>query len=363
MTFKDILYYKIWNYVLKNGMVLLGKSDPPPSPDYTGAAKETAAGNLEAARVAAQANRVNQYTPQGSLVYTQTGKDSFDQAGYDNAMKSYNTSLANYHPTNSQTGYNPLGWLNGGSNTPTASTAPTAPTRDQFTTKANPDQWNATTTLSPVEQQKLDQNNNLSLGLLGTAQKGLNGVDEALSKGFDFNALPKAQVDAGQTAQDAIMARLNPQFAQSEEALRTRLVNQGVRPGSQAWDNEFRNFNSGKNDAYSQAALNGIGVGQQARQQALQEQEFGRTEGLNMVNALRTGNQVQNPTFTNVPQQATTAGADILGATNAKYQNQLANVNAQNAASGGLFGGLAGIAGTALGGPLGGAAGKYFFGG
>jgi len=47
-----------------------GKQDAPPAPDYTGAANATAAGNLEAARAAAAANRVNQYGPNGSLVYT-----------------------------------------------------------------------------------------------------------------------------------------------------------------------------------------------------------------------------------------------------------------------------------------------------
>lgn len=287
-------------------------SSPPPAPDYAAAATATAAGNLDAARSASAANRVNQYTPYGNLTYTQTPTKSIDSKAYQSAYDA---------------------WTAGGKtgNEPSAN--------DYMS--YNPDAgWTSTQTLSAAEQSKLDQNNKLSNSLLATAQKGLDGVDSMLTNGFDFNALPKSQVDAGQTGQDAIMARLNPQFAQSEEALRTRLVNQGVRAGSQAWDNEFRNFNSGKNDAYSQAALQGIGVGQQARQQALQEQEFGRTEGLNMVNALRTGNQVTNPTFSNVPQQATTAGADLLGAANAQYSNAVSSNNAQNAASGGLFGGL-----------------------
>ena len=46
-----------------------GGSAPPP-PDYTGAAQATAAGNLEAARATAAANRTNQITPYGSLIYT-----------------------------------------------------------------------------------------------------------------------------------------------------------------------------------------------------------------------------------------------------------------------------------------------------
>ena len=262
-----------------------GKRKAPKAPDYTGAANATAAGNLDAARVAAKANRVSQYTPYGNLVYSQDGGDQ--------------------------------------------------------------DVWKATQTLSPVEQAKLDANNKLENSLLGTAQLGLGGVNDALSKGFNWDALPASQINAGQTAQDAIMSRLNPKYAQDEETLRTRLTNQGVRAGSQAWDREFTNFNQGKNDAFIQAGLHGIDVGNRSRQQAIQEQEFGRTEGLNMVNSLRTGNQVNQPNFVNTPQQATTAGADILGAQQGMYQAQVGANNAQNANSAGLFGGLMNMGGTA----------------
>lgn len=44
---------------------------PPPAPDYVGAARETAAADLEAARYQTTANRVDQYTPWGSLTYKQ----------------------------------------------------------------------------------------------------------------------------------------------------------------------------------------------------------------------------------------------------------------------------------------------------
>ncbi len=357
---------RAFNKVLK-AMTLEGggKGDAPDAPDYTAAANATAQGNLEAARVAAKANRVSQYTPYGNLVYEQVGKSGFDQSGYDSALQNYQQQLSAYNAPQQTSPFAGSSGLLGiiGNRPQQNRVAPVAPDRNAFVTNADPDVWQATQTLSPAEQAKLDKNNNLALGLLDTAQLGLTGVNESLKKGFDFNALPAAQINAGQTAQDAIMARLNPQFAQSEESLRTRLINQGVRPGSQAWDNEFRNFSQGKNDAYSQAALQGIDVGQRARTQALQEQEFGRTEGLNIINALRTGNQVQSPNFINAPQQATTAGADLLGAAQAGYQGQLGAYNAQQAGSAGLFGGLATLGGAALGGPMGGSLAAGFFGG
>lgn len=327
-----------------------GKGKTPKAPDYTAAAQATAQGNLEAARVAAAANRVSQYTPYGNLVYERTGQDGFDQSGWESANNSYQQQLAARQNSQSTAtrGFNGVGGINGKNRNAVETPMPLAPDRNRFVIASDPDSWKATQTLSPAEQQKLDKNNALSIGLLDTAQKGLSGVDDALTKGFNWDALPQAQVNAGQTAQDAIMARLNPQFEQRDNALRTRLINQGVRPGTEAWDNEFRNFGQERNDANSQAALHGIDVGNKARSQAIQEQAFGRTEGLNMVNALRTGNQVQNPNFVNTPQQATTAGADLLGAANAQYQGQLGAYNAQQAGSNGFLGGLGSLAGAGV---------------
>ena len=56
----------------------MGKSaSAPPAPDYVGAAKETASGNLDAARANIAANRVSQYTPYGALEYEVSGEDKF----------------------------------------------------------------------------------------------------------------------------------------------------------------------------------------------------------------------------------------------------------------------------------------------
>ena len=53
-----------------------GGGGAPATPDYTGAANQTAANNLKAAQAAIAANRVNQITPYGSLNYSETGTDS-----------------------------------------------------------------------------------------------------------------------------------------------------------------------------------------------------------------------------------------------------------------------------------------------
>jgi hypothetical protein len=53
----------------------MGKQSAPATPDYAGAAKETAAGNLDNARLTTKANRVNYYTPDGNLTYKQDPND------------------------------------------------------------------------------------------------------------------------------------------------------------------------------------------------------------------------------------------------------------------------------------------------
>ena len=101
------------------------------------------------------------------------------------------------------------------------------------------------------------------------------------------------------------------------------------------------------------------------RQAALQEQLALRSQPLNEIAAIMGGAQVQMPQF-QAYQGADVAAAPIFGATQAagnfaqqNYQNQMAGYNAQM----GLLGNVAGMAGTALGGPLGGAIGKGLFGG
>lgn len=286
MTFNDIFHRIVWRYVTGMGIVLCGKDSPDP-PDYAGAAQATAAGNADAARIAASANRVNQYTPWGNLVFSDLGDD----------------------------------------------------------------RWRADTVLSPEQQQQLDAQNELQLGLLNTAGSGLQYANNVLSKpGVDLAGLPQLAVNAGQTAQDAIMSRLDPKFAASEDQLRTRLANQGIGQGTDTYNSELNTFNQGKNDAYTQAALQGMGIGNQSRQQAFQEQSYNQMQPINLINALRTGTQVGTPQFQNVAQQATTAGPDLLGAANAQYGANLGASNARNAGIGNFMGGLFSLGSGALSG-------------
>jgi len=268
----------------------MGKSaSAPPAPDYTAAAKETASGNLDAARAATAANRVNQYTPYGSLEYQVSGEDKFG---------------------------NPM--------------------------------WKATQSLAPEQQQLLDYQNQASLGLGKLTQKGLGYVNTMLDTPFDTSKLPTTGFNPSQSYQDAYMQRLAPQIAQGREALNTQLANSGIPVGSEAYKRAMQAQGMKENDLLASVTTAGFGVGDTARKSALQEQAYLRNEPLNTLNAVRSGAQVQGPSFVNSAQQANTAGPDILGATQMGYNANLAASNAQNAANNQMTQGLFSLGGAAL---------------
>jgi hypothetical protein len=268
-----------------------GKAKAPPAPDTIGAAKETAAGNLEAARATAAANRTNQVTPYGSLTYSANpGTDA-----YGNTL------------------------------------------------------YTATQTLSPEQQKIYEQESQLNEGLMSTANKGLDYANEVLSKpGVDTSKLPSYGINPSETYSDAIMRRLAPQIAQESEMSDAQLANQGIAPGTKAYENAKRQLAMSQNDRQLGAITSGMNVGLGANQQAFQQEAYNQMQPINVINALRSGSQVQGPNFANTPNQAATAGADILGATNAQYANQVAATNAQNAASGGFMSGLMGLGGAGI---------------
>ena len=268
----------------------MGKSaSTPAAPDYTAAAKETAAGNLQAAQTAAAANRVNQITPYGNLNYAESGKDS----------------------------------------------------------QGNPT-WTATTSLSPAQQQLLDIQNQTSIGMGNLQNQGLGYVQEMINKPFDTSQLAQTGINPGENYSDAMMRQLEPQIQQDRASLDAKLANQGIMQGSEAYNNAMRQQGLREAQLRDQAIVGGMQTGLQANQQGFNQQGYIRNEPINTLNAIRSGSQVTNPTFQSVPQQATTAGADILGATQAGYNAQLAASNAQNAANNSFTSGLMGLAGAGI---------------
>jgi len=296
----------------------MGKSSAPPAPDYTGAAEKTAAGDLKMAQYATAANRPTEITPYGTKSWTNDRQ--FDQSGYDAAVKAA-------MGTPDQIGYNT------GYNDSSEYTIPGTPAKevDRYSFYG-PDNWTSTISLDPMVQDTLNKQFGLSNQYADIAGIGLDKARSTLEDPtLDMSGIPDRAINQGQTAQQAIMARLGPEFMQQEEALRTRLANQGVGTGSEAFGNDFRQFNQKRNDAEMQAALQGINLDNQNRSSAIQEQAYLQDRPLNLINALRTGAQVQNPQFGGFSTQGTTRGPDYSGAAGNLYQADINSTNVDNA--------------------------------
>jgi len=255
----------------------------PAAPDYTAAARETAAGNLDAARAATAANRVNQVTPYGNLDYSISGTDPYG------------------NPT-----------------------------------------WTAKTSLSDIGQQLLNNQNQTSLGLGSTINSALGRVQSTMGQEFNPN-LPQVGINAGEQYQDAYMRRLQPQIEQGREALDVKLANAGIPVGSEAYKRAQMAQSQRENDLLLGATTQGFGTGLSANQQAYNQAMTNYNMPLNTLSALRSGSQVQNPTFVNSAQQATTGGADILGAAQMGYNAQMGDFNSKVAQQANFNQGLMGL--------------------
>jgi hypothetical protein len=103
-----------------------------------------------------------------------------------------------------------------------------------------------------------------------------------------------------------------------------------------------------ENDLLLGATTQGFGVGSQANQQAFNQEMTKYNMPLNTLSALRSGSQVQNPSFVNSAAQANTSGADILGAAQMGYNAQMGDFNAKQAAQQNFNQGLMGLAGAGI---------------
>jgi len=289
---------------------LFGKApSAPAAPDYAGAAVAQGAANKETAVAQARLNNPNIYSPYGNQTVTWGTPDA--------------TGVA--QPTINQT-------------------------------------------LTPEAQRALTAQQNLQANLATLGGQSYGTAFDVMSKPFDYrgqvqtslntSGVAKMPVNAGTTGQEAIMSRLEPSLAQNRVSTETQLVNQGLRPGTEAYDNAINLLSQQENDQRTQAVLQGLGLdisaNTQGYNQALQSGQFANTAQqqalaqaiqqrqmpLNEVNALVEGSQIQNPQF-GAYQGSNVALAPIANATTLQGQfdqntyNQ--NVGSYNQQLAGLY--------------------------
>lgn len=184
-----------------------------------------------------------------------------------------------------------------------------------------------TTSYTPEQQAIFDANQGAQTNLANLAQQQSGFLQDYLAKPFEYT-----NQDAENWAFDLASQRLTPQIEQQRAALETQLANQGVTPGSRAWNAAMTQSNQAQNDAYNQLALNG-------RQMGFNEALTTRNQPINEISALLSGSQVSNPAAqSQAMPQVGVGGTDVAGIINSGYQNQLQASQSGGNALGGLFG-------------------------
>ena len=266
-------------------------SSPPPAPDYTGAAQATSQGSVQAAIANALLNRWNTKTPLGTQKWTPNGTTSVPgvggQPGFD---------LPNYEQS---------------------------------------------VEMTPEGQNLYNKQMGLSTGLLNLGQNSLDQTTASLSRPQDMGSVQ----DIADQSYAAQTSRLDPQWEQRAGMNENKLQNQGLRPGMEAYDNAMRDFNYGRNDAYTQARL----AAQSTMPQTYQLDVAQRMQPLTELNAIRSGAQPQMPQFQPVAAAGGAQGPNYLGASQAQNQYNMGLYNSQVGQQNSMMGGLMNIGGAVLG--------------
>lgn len=194
-------------------------------------------------------------------------------------------------------------------------------------------QFTATQTLSPDQQTLLDQQTALQKQALGGIAPGvLNNVQNAVNTPLTDNTTLR------NNAYDALTARSTQDLGTQLDQQKTQLANQGIAPGSTAYNNAILPFTRAITDASNQATINAGTIAQQdlSTQQTIRNQPL---QDYSTLLGLSGG--PTNPTFTNTPQTQTQS-PDMESPLISQYQS---NTAANAATTGGLFG----LGGTVLG--------------
>lgn len=191
--------------------------------------------------------------------------------------------------------------------------------------------WSATQSLNPQFQGSL---NNLAQNVGQTTQSAFNPTN-----------LPNMGINPNESYSDAIMRRLQPQIDQQTKMSDAQLANQGIVPGTEAYTNAKRVLGQQQNDLLTSAQIGGIGVGQQANQQAFNQQLQTYNNPLQQLGAF---NQATQANYVNPYTQAAVAGPDYLGATSTSNANAIAAQNAKNAQTAAAQSGLYSLGSAAL---------------
>lgn len=276
----------------------MGKSSSAPAaPDPTATAAAQGAANKDTAVAQAELNAVNQNTPYGSLTYSSTPN-------------------------------------------------PNDPSLPQYT---------ATTTLSPAQQQLLDTTQGAQQGAANSATNYVNTILNNSSNSNPYGGVTPLNTDytqMGQQATNDLQSLEQPTIDHNNEMFNSQLANQGIVPGSDAYNYAQLTNSNSNNNLTTQNALAGMQEEQALASQNLSENQAGiqnvnteQSTPINQLSALLSSSQVANPNYVSTPNEAVGAN-NVSGDIYNSYNGQLNAYNTQQASQNGLTSGLFGLGGT-----------------
>lgn len=357
-----------------------GKGSAPPPPDYTGAAQAQAQSSAETTNMANYANRPSMNTPFGSQSWT-------TEAVID-------------------------------------------PATGQPVTK-----WTQNTTLAPQAQRALDSQMAMQQGRSDIANSLMPQAQSAVTTPIDYNSFSKPgeapklsefnsledapQLNTNfqqntptydkayvQDLQNQALDYMRPDQEHQQNMLASKLANQGITAGSEAYETAMRQMNDQQardkyqalNTAMSQGSqmynnqlagnaqnMQALNFGNQAmsqqqgldqnvmqfnntnlqnqfsqqqnlanyqnqlRQQQISEAQMRQLQPLNNINALLTGQQVGMPQMPSFNANQAAQPVNYLGAAQAQGNYNMQNQQMQNASQSSTIGGIGSLLGTAAG--------------
>ncbi len=190
--------------------------------------------------------------------------------------------------------------------------------------------YTATTQYTPEQQALFNQQQQFDGKFNDIALRQTDNIGDMLSKPFDYS--PGEHEAWASDLYEKVNGDTNAaQIGQMEQ----KLANQGLQPGTAAYDDALRNVMYSQNKARNSMALDSYNQG-------FQTDLTKRNQPINETTALMSGGQVSQPQFGATPTTGVN-GTDVAGLINSNYQARLNQANATN-------GGLMGLGSTILGG-------------
>lgn len=194
-------------------------------------------------------------------------------------------------------------------------------------------EYTQTTTLSPEQMELYKQQVMFDKKFNDIALRQTDSIGNLLDTPFEYD--PTKHTAWASDLYGKLNDETNASMVQGMEA---KLANQGLTPGTPAYDEAMRNLTYGQGKARNDFMLNSYNQGYQTQLQ-------NRMQPINEIIALMGGGQMQVPQFGSTPT-AGVNGTDVAGLYNAQYQSRLGQYQSQ-------MGGLFGLGGSLLGGIFG----------